>query len=166
MSTVYGTVEQDSVAAAGEGTPMAVKCSKMGFLVVQDFYTQMAIEGRVYTVRAGTITTPLTGDINITDAAAEMCADAATGQTIIPVSLNVDLESFAGGTIPECAAKSVAAVSTAGTAFVPLPLLIGGAAAASTARVTAAGGVTVTAELATTTRVHFQNRVTAQADRI
>src|SRR4030042_6236767 len=111
MSTIIsGTVLQDSLGSTGENTLVNLKASKMGFLVVMDFYTQMAIEGRVFQVRAGTITTPLTGDVDITDAKAEMCADAATGQTIIPVYLNVDLESFAGGTIPECAAKSAAAV--------------------------------------------------------
>ena len=48
--------------------------------------------------------------------------------------------------------KAVGAVSSAGTAFVPLPLLQGGAASSATARVATDGGVTVTAELATTTR--------------
>ena len=95
-----------------------------------------------------------------------MSADALLGTTIIPIHLNVSLESFAGGPLPEVAAKSVGAVSTAGTAFVPLPLKIGATAATSTARVAAAGGVTVAAELATTTRQHFVNVVTAQADRI
>jgi hypothetical protein len=143
-------VAQDRVDAAGEGTWMAAKGSKMGFQVVQDFYTQMAIEGRVYQVRAGTVTTHLTGDVEITDAKAEMCADAPTGTTIIPAYLNIHVEAL-GGTVPILAAKAVATASTAGTAFVPLPLKVGGAAATSTARVAAAGGVTVTAELATTT---------------
>jgi len=167
MTEFRGIVAQDTVDAVGEGGYVGLKASKMGFLIVQDFYTQMAIEGRVYNVQAGTLTTPLTGNVNITDTAAEMCADAAAGYTIIPVYLNVSLESFAGGTLPECAAKSVGAVSTAGVAFVPLPLYMGGAAAATTARVAAtAGTVTVAAEVATTTRIHYANVVTAQADRI
>ena len=159
-------VAQDTIEAAGEGTWMASKGSKMGFQVVMDFYTQMAIEGRCFHVRAGTITTPLTGDIAVTDTAAEMCVDAQTGYTVIPTRLNISVESINGGTLPEAYAKSVAAISTAGTAFIPLPILTGGAAASTTARVTAAGGVTVTAELATTTRQHFANTITAQADRI
>ena len=59
------------------------------------------------------------------------------------------------GAANEYATKSVATVSSAGTAFVPLPMSSGGVAAVSTARVAAAGGVTVTAELATTTLRHW-----------
>ena len=153
--TMKVLVNQDSPRAASEETEINAKGSKRGELAVLDFYTAMALEGRVFQVRAGTITAPLTGDIVITDAAAEMSADAATGTTIIPVYLNCHLESLNGGTLPEIAAKSVGAISTAGTAFVPLPLYMGGNAAVSTARVTAAGGVTVTAEAATTTRRHY-----------
>jgi len=166
MTEFRGVVSQDTVDAVSEGGYVGLKASKMGFLIVQDFYTQMAIEQRVYQVQFGTITTPVTGDVNITDAAAELCADAAAGYTIVPVYLNISLESFAGGTLPECAAKSAGAVSTVGDVFVPLPLYIGGKAAATTARADAAGGCTVAAELATTTRVHYANVVTAQADRI
>jgi hypothetical protein len=124
----------------------------------------MAMEGRGYNLTGGTITAPIPGDIAITDTAAEACTDADTGLTIMPVYLNVSVESLNGGTIPECAAKSVGAVSSAGTVAIALPLLIGGNTAMSTSRMNDAGGVTVTAELATTTRVHFSNRITAQAD--
>lgn len=156
-------VNQDSPRSAGEEAEINVKGTKRGELCAADFYTQMALEGRVYSVRAGTITTPLTGDVNITDAAAEMTADAQTGFTIIPVWCNIEVE-VAGGTLPECALKSVGAISTAGTAFIPLPLYLGGAAAATTARVSAAGGCTVTAETVTTTRRHFSNLITAVGD--
>jgi len=158
-----GIVEQDSVQAGAEGREIRCKANKMGNLIVQDFYTQMAIEGRIYQVKAGTITAPITGDIEITDTAAEMCADAAAGYTIIPVYLNVSCE-VKGTALPECAAKSVGAVSTVGTAFVPLPLYIGGVAAGTTARAMTAGGVTVAAEVATTTRVHWTTVLTAIAD--
>lgn len=147
-------VAQDRTDAAGEGTWMAQKGNKMGFPIVIDFYTQMAIEGRVYQVKAGTITAPLAGDVVVTDTKAEMCADALSGTTIIPVNTNFSLNA-AVGTLQENAGKSVGAVSASGTAFVPLPLLQGGSAAISTARVAAAGGVTVTAEAATTTRRHW-----------
>jgi endoglucanase Acf2 len=124
----------------------------------------MALVGAAYQVRAGTITTPLVGDVVITDTAAEMCSDASTGTTIIPVSLQVSVR-LSTGTLQEYAAKSVGTVSSAGAAFVPLPLRSNAAAATSTARVAAAGGVTVTAELATTTARHweFANPVAAGA---
>lgn len=155
MSDTRIYVAHDTLSAAGENTWTAAKGNKMGFPVVMDFYTQMALEGRVYQVRAGTITAPLTGDVAITDTAAEMCADAASGTTIIPVSCSVTLDA-AGGDAFESAGKSVATVSSAGTAFVPLNLRSDGTAATSTARVQAAGSVTVTAELATTTLRHWE----------
>lgn len=136
-----------------------------GALVVMDFYTKALLDGKGYQVRAGTITTHLTGDVDITDTAAELCADATTGLTMIPVHLNVDIEAL-GGTLPQAALKSVGAVSSAGTAFVPLPLRMGGPAASTTARVGAAGGVTVTAEVNTTTRAHALDHVITGAGKI
>lgn len=126
----------------------------LGFPIIMDFYTQMVLMGRVFQVRAGTISVPVVGDVLITDTAAEMCADAASGTTIIPVFSNISF-NLAAATLFESAGKSVATVSSAGTAFVPLPLKSNGDAAVSTARVQAAGAVTVTAELATTTLRHF-----------
>lgn len=151
-------VAHDTVAAAGEGQWVEQKGNKMGFQIVVDFYTQMAIEGRAFQVRAGTVTTPAVGDIVITDTAADMCIDAALGTTIIPVYGNVSL-NLAANALVEVAGKSVGVASTVGAAFVPLPLLAGGVAAVSTARVAetgaAATGVTVTGELDTTTLRHF-----------
>ncbi len=153
MSDTRVFVQQDSLNAAAEGTYTAQKASKLGFGIMMDFYTQMAIEGRVYQVNAGTISSPATGDAPLADAAAEMCADAALGTTIIPVYASIGEE--AAGTVNETAGKSVATVSSVGTAFVPLNLKSGGVAAVSTARVDETGGVTVTVELATTTLRHF-----------
>src|SRR3972149_3704268 len=155
MAELTAIVRDTSLQAVAETVAAQVKASKRGELVIIDFYTQMAMEGRAYQVRAGTITTLLVGDVVITDTAAEACADAASGTTIIPVQLSLGIRLSSGTSNHEYAAKSVGAVSTVGTAFVPLNLRIGGAAATSTARVMAAGGVTVAAELATTTRRHW-----------
>lgn len=163
MSDQRVYVAQDSLPASGENTWMAAMASKRGEQYIADFFLRHVLERRAYQVRAGTITAPLTGDVDITDTAAEMAADAALGTTIIPVYLNASVESLNGGTLPEIAAKSVATVSSAGTAFVPLPMYSGGAAATSTARVQAAGSVTVTAELATTTLRHFAKVVATAA---
>ena len=143
-----------SLAPFGIGTGSEGIADITGLQVVMDFYTYMAKIGAAYQVRAGTITTPLVGDVVLTDAAAEYSVDALLGTTLIPVFQNISLRLMATLAL-EMATKSVGAVSTAGTAFVPLALLPGGAAAVSTARVSAAGGVTVTAELATTTRRHW-----------
>lgn len=132
-----------------------------GDAVVMDWMTHAIMMGCGYQVRAGTITTPLVGDVVITDTAAEMCVDAASGYTIVPMSMNVSVR-LGTGTLHEYAVKSVATASSAGTAFTPLPMrtkhpITGGTAtpAVTTARVQAAGAVTVTAELATTTLRHW-----------
>lgn len=125
-----------------------------GALVVINFFAKAILDGRGFQVRAGTITTPLVGDVVITDSAAEFCVDCVVGHVIMPVDQIISIR-LSTGTLHEYATKSVATVSSAGTAFIPLPLLSGGAAAVTTARVQAAGAVTVTAELATTTLRHW-----------
>ena|SRR3990167_349398 len=160
MSDLRALVAQDTLATYPEGDFWPLKASKRGELIVIDWYKQMAIEGRIYQVRAGTITTPLVGDVVITDTAAEMAIDAlTTTATVIPVYLNIAVR-LGTGTLHEYAVKSVAATQTAvgSTGFTPLNLLLGGGAADATlyqARVAAAGGVTVAVEVATTTRRHW-----------
>ena len=165
MSDIRAYVQQDSVSGASENTFVALKGSKRGDLVVIDWFTEMALEGRCYQVRNGTITTPIVGDTPLADSSAEQCADAIAGLTIIPTYLNISIR-LGTGTLHEYAAKSVGAVSTAGTAvFVPLPLLIGGNPALTSARTGTAGSVSVAAEAVTTTRRHwsYSNPVAAAA---
>ncbi len=147
-------VNQDVVAVTGEDKWASGKASKMGFQIVNDFFLQMAIEQRMFQIRAGDITTPLTGDVTIADGKCELCADCKSGQVIIPayVSIGITLEP---GTANQIKIQSVGAASSAGGAFVPLPLYMGGRDALTTGRVGATGGVTVTAEASTTTRLHF-----------
>lgn len=147
-------VSQTAFDRATDGSYVPGKANRLGVQVVQDFFQYAALMGAGFQVRAGTITTPLVGDVVITDTAAEMCVDASSAITIIPVALDIAVR-LGTGTLHEYAVKSVGAASSAGTAFAPLPLLMGGTAAVSTARVAAAGGVTVPAELATTTRRHW-----------
>src|SRR3990167_1848608 len=153
-------------AGFGNNASPPARLTTMADQVVMDWYQAMILDGRGYQVRAGTITAPLTGDVAITDTDAEMCADAASGTTIVPVYLNASVESLNGGTLPEIAAKSVTVVSNSGTAFVPLPLKSNGSAAVSTARVQAAGSVQVPAEAATDTARHFANVVAVAGDAI
>lgn len=151
-----------NTAASGgaDGTFSGGIASRLGMQVTMDFLTWCALNGFTYQLRAGTITTPLVGDVVVTDTAAEFCVDVPSGTTILPLVQNVSIR-LGTGTLHEYATKSVATASSAGTAFVPLALRpftgAGAANAASVcaARVQAAGAVTVTAELATTTRRHW-----------
>ena len=105
-------------------------------------------------VVAHSLHSPLVGDVAIVTATAEMAIDAASGTTIIPIYNIVQIE-LQGGVEIEMDGMSVGAATTGGDAFVPLPLKLGGSASVSTARVDAAGGVTVTAEVVTATRNHW-----------
>ncbi len=164
MTDLRVYTNQQSVARARDDSWVALRATRDGAPVMQPWLTALSVEGKVFQVKAGTITAPLTGDIALTDANAEMCADVLVDRTIIPIHMDVTFENLNGGTLPEVAAKSVGEVSSAGTAFVPLNLRIGGPASSATARVQAAGSVTVKAELATDTRRHFAASVAAVAD--
>lgn len=153
--TDYRTIVKDTDLDNGaEGTLMSWTGTKRGEAHIVDFYERMMFAGRCFQVRAGTISAPVVGDVVITDTAAEMATSANLGTTIIPISTNVNF-NLAGGTLFESAGKSVGAAHTVGTAFVALPLKLGGNAAASYSTVSAAGGVAVAAEVTTTTRRHW-----------
>ena len=156
---IFRTAPAGGVNAA-EGLP---SIQPGGALVVIDFYAKSILDGLGYQVQAGTITTPLTGDVLITDTKAELSADVIAGAIMIPIEAQVDIEAL-GGTLPQVAVKSAATVSSAGTAFVPLPLRSAAGASNATARVAAAGGVTVTAELVTTTLRHYAKTITVAGD--
>lgn len=140
------------------------KISKRGEQRIIDFIAEMLQEGRCYQVRLGTVTTPVAMDSVITDTAAELCYDALSGLTIIPIQIGIAAREIATATTVGAALKGVGSVSSAGTAFAPLPLLQGGDGASGSARAANNGGVTVTAELATTTvRIFEYENVFTQA---
>ena len=160
MDARFVIQQRQHVTHAPEQSASPAILSRLGLQSIQDFFLYAVLSGSAYQVRTGTITTPIVGDVVITDAAAEYCVDATSGYTIVPVVNTISIR-LGTGTLHEYAVKSVNAVSSAGTAFVPLPLRNVGpdgataVAAATTARAATAGGVTVTAELATTTRRHW-----------
>ncbi len=147
-----------SLNAYGNGALVYPKYNRNAEACVIGWYEQMLREGRCYQLRAGTISVPLVGDVVLTDAKAEMALDAGSGVTCFVTAVNISV-NLGAGTLHEYAVKSVATASTGGDVFVPLPLYLDGTTAKpacrATARVDAAGGVTVTAELATTTRRHW-----------
>lgn len=148
-------VGQDTLRAETEGNMAYFKGNKRGEACVIDFFTEMALEGRGFQVRLGTITTPLVGDVAITDAAAEAAVNAPQGLAIMPVFCNLSIR-LGTGTLHEYAIKSVDGTATVGTgaSFIPLSIIMDTNANGSqaTAFVGAAGAVTVVAETATTTR--------------
>jgi hypothetical protein len=132
--------------APGSSSWQEEKISARGEQRIIDFISEMLQEARGYQVRLGTVTTPVAMDSVLTDAAAELCYDALAGLTIIPIKLSVAPREIATGLTVSVALKGVGTISSAGTAFIPLPLLQGGAGASGSARAANNGGVTVTAE--------------------
>ncbi len=144
-----------ALAGLVNGAPAVVSMDPSGALVVLDFYAKCVLDGYGWQIRAGTITTPIVGQVPITDTAAEYCMDIANGGTLIPIQQIISVR-LGTGTLHEYATKSVAAASSAGTAFTPLALKTGATTTGlMTARVQGTGSTTVTAELATTTERHW-----------
>jgi hypothetical protein len=153
-NTPFGLV-RTAIAGLVNGSEAQPTIDGTGAQVVMDFFTKAILDGYGWQIRAGTITTPIVGDVAITDAAAEFCVDIANGGTLIPVCQNISIR-LGTGTLHEYATKSVAGASSAGTAAVPLALKTGSVSTGlATARAQGAGAVTVTAETATTTLRHW-----------
>src|SRR6187551_2538121 len=99
------TTEVGTVGSLGQGFTndmfRTLLLDGSGALVIMDFYTKAMLDGRGFQVRAGTITTPLVGDVVITDTAAEYCVDTgANPLTILPVYNNITIR-LATGTLHE-----------------------------------------------------------------
>ena len=158
----YGWVDS-GLEVPGQSSWQEMKISKRGETRIIDFISEMLQEGRCYQVRLGTITTPVAVDSVMTDARAELCYDALAGLTIIPIDIGIAARGIATATTFGAALKGVGEVSSAGTVFVPLPLLQGGNGAVGSARAAETGGVTVKAELVTdTVRIFEYEEVSTQ----
>lgn len=155
--TLRVKVNQDVLRAETEETSADWKGTKRGEGCVVDFYTAMALEGRVFQIRAGSVSTPVVGDVLITDQVAEMAVEAPAGLTIMPCEFNWAF-NLSAATLFEVALKSrpwTTAV-TFTTAFVPLPIYIGGPGSMCRGYTDGAGGVDVGAnESLTLDRLHY-----------
>ena len=155
MTQVF--VAQDTPQVADELGEAYLKGTKRGELCVMDFFIEQVIEENAFQVRAGTVTTAITGDVAITDQAAEMAIAATLGTTMLPVEVWISIDVDPATDPLEIGIKSVAGTYTlaSGVVVVPLNLCLGGKAAATPCEAQTGGGVTVPAETATTTRQHL-----------
>lgn len=144
------------LASNGVPTWVPERVTAQGERLMMDWLRHKLLQGKGFQIRAGTIATGVAMDSTLTDTAAEGCVDAVAGLTIVPIAFKIAFDEIATSTTNRVAVKAVGSVSSAGTVFVPLPLLQGGSSSGASARVANNGGVTVTAELATTTRRLFQ----------
>lgn len=158
MPTVDAFTVRNGFAGLTAGITSTPSIDPSGAQVVIDFVTKAILSGHGFQTRIGALTTPVTGDVEVTTVAAEMSSDSVAGLTLIPIRFHFNLEAL-GGTLPQASVKLTGTASTAGTAFTPLPLLVGSTTTAAsfghTARAAAAGGVTVVDDAVTTTRVIY-----------
>jgi hypothetical protein len=88
-------VQQDAYRVGAEGGAVAVRANPRGEVVVPDWYTQLALDGRVYNIstsvqETGDLlgeTAPGTNNVN-----PSILVDVPTGTTIIPIELTVMAE--------------------------------------------------------------------------
>lgn len=135
------------LSPAGVPSWIPARVTSQGERLIIDWIMHRLLKGQGYQIRAGTVATGVAMDSVITDTDAEMCYDAAAGLTIIPVQFNMAFDDIATATTVKVAVKAVGTASNAGTAFKPIPLLQGGAAASGSARVQETGAVQVPAEV-------------------
>jgi hypothetical protein len=125
MALIKTRARQTTVERVAEGTETFVRGFRDGTLSMADLQTAMALEGRIFEAKAGTFTAPITfkaGAIVATTPTYEMRIPAGT--TIIPLELNVQIESIGTALILEILATGGqgGSTTTAGTAIVPANL--------------------------------------------
>jgi len=101
MAEIQLLTNQDIPRSDDESVWLDVKGTKRGEICIIDFYLEQVIEENAYQIRAGTVTTAITGDIAITDAKAEMAVAALAGTTVMPCELWITLNNQAGDTIEQ-----------------------------------------------------------------
>jgi len=96
MSNVYGVSEVSSVTrVSSDGPYRALRVTRDGAAVTQDWLLSAAVEGRVFVANAGTVTTPITwaaGTIVTTTPDFDLSVPAGT--LVIPVEIRVYMEAF------------------------------------------------------------------------
>ena len=94
-------VAQFGAATRGgsENTQGLLLLDSSGALVVIDLFAKLIQDGLGYQVRAGTVTTPLVGDVVITDTAADYAVTAASGKVVVPVYQCISI-NLGGGNNP------------------------------------------------------------------
>lgn len=79
-----------------DGSEGAVWAARDGALITMDWYTAMAMEGRVFNTANASPDTKLTGTVNYTATVPDLCFVAPAGTTMIPVYLTIHAEDMTG----------------------------------------------------------------------
>lgn len=119
-----GVVQQDAYAPSPEDTLKPVRLNPRGELVVPDWMTQLALDGRVFNISNLTIETVALGSTSFADTDPFILVDVPTGTTIIPLEvLLAQGGTVAGGVITVLITTDDGLrFSSGGTAVTPINL--------------------------------------------
>lgn len=94
-SIIVNAAERGSISRASEGAQLQLRGSRDGALFTASWYEAHALEGRIFGANMGTVTTPLTFLVTAANRP-DAWVRVPDGTMIIPLSVNVALEAFAG----------------------------------------------------------------------
>jgi hypothetical protein len=113
MADLFTIGQTTSKGRVGNGGSVRVTGTRDGAIYTADYILATALEGRLFQTSVGTITTPISfGSYDALQP--ELVIDVPTGTSIIPVHLQIHLETSAG-TLTEVIANTVTNVIGAGT---------------------------------------------------
>jgi hypothetical protein len=128
MALIKGKARQTTaVERVAEGNENYLRLLRDGSVSMADFVATACLEGRVYNVSAGVLTTPLATTAGAMTATTPDCAlTVPNGTTVIPLEILFQLEDVGTDVIFEVMATTGAggSVTTAGTAYYPTNLRV------------------------------------------
>lgn len=120
---VYG--KQFNVAAGADGTWVGLRGLRDGSVVEVPWVQALVLEGRVFGVQAGGVTTPIAGHAAIDADQPEIAVRVPSGASVVPLSARMAMETGAttlaqGGMMVAVSGIDVGAGTS--TSFTPFPL--------------------------------------------
>lgn len=122
MALLKGKARQSTaVETVGEGVDVYLKALRDGSMSAADVVTGWSLEGRVFTINAGTVTTPITfGAGDITETEHDCLVTANSGFQLVPLSIQLCMEAYGTTAIFQYMAKvGAGATAGAGTSVTP-----------------------------------------------
>lgn len=95
MSDLRVHVKQKSVSRASDDTWAALRATRDGSPIVLPWQQALVMEGVVFAINAGSVTTPIAGHAAIDADQPEAAAYFATGVAVIPLSVRMAMETGA-----------------------------------------------------------------------
>ncbi len=113
--------QQQNVASVSDGRPIDLRATRDGSPFSADWFTALALEGRVFVANGGTDTSPITFAGAYDADAGDFTIDVPDGTAIIPIFVEVNLQTT-GASLFEVimlASRTLVAVSS-GTSVTPV----------------------------------------------